>query len=168
MITLVPYVKAEDGYTVTDDAVCSLWKKLCFDGTSSTVFYDNRISTEDEFLAFFKSPSNLPVIVLVDDQIAGFAWINGVSSGFAFGHFAFFKEAWGKHTKEAGKRILDYWLSLGDKRPVLNTIIGMVPEFNERAVRFVESIGFTQIGSIPKLIPTPEGLLGVVLLYYQR
>lgn len=169
-IVLVPYVKAEDGYTVTDEAIRNLWRKLVYDKTAKTVFYDGAIFNENQFLDFFKNTSNLPLIALVDAEIAGFAWLNGVGKGFAFGHFAFFKETWGKQTKEIGQRILDYWLSLGDGTPVINTIVGMIPQFNSRAINYVIALGFKEIGEIPKLISShyEQDRLNVRLLYYQR
>lgn len=140
--------------------------------TFRTVFYDGPIQDEDSFLAMLQSPSNAPVFAFRGDQIIGFAWLNGFSGSHAFGHFCFLKQAWGDAALEAGRMILEYWLSFPkeDGSPLLQVLIGSVPVTNTLAIAFVHNLGFKRAGSIPKMlhnIHTGEDV-SAVILYYVR
>jgi len=169
-ITLVPYVKYGGEWSVSDDNIMRLWDKLVEDKTHTTVFYDGGVTSREYFLKLMQSNDNNPLVVLIDQKIAGFAWFNSVSDNFAFGHFAFFRSAWGV-TDEVGQRIIKYWFSLTKStgEPIFKTILGAVPEFNERAIKFVQRIGFVKLGTIPEFSYFPYfGEDKGVTLFYRK
>ncbi len=166
MIELVPYVKLNGEWTVPDNVMAAIYYQMKIDGTLDTVFYDGKVNSPEELVSLMKDPINLPVVTLVDKKISGIYWLSGVSNNYAFGHFCAFKNAWGKYTKEIAQRVLDYWFSFPSKDGFLfDVIIGMIPEFNERAIRYAEDIGFSRVGAIPKMA---NKKYSVVILYRLR
>lgn len=166
MIELIPYVKVNEEWTIPDHVMAAIFYQMKIDGTLNTVFYSGKMNSPEELVFMMQDSINLPVVVLVDGKISGLYWLNGVASNYAFGHFCAFKETWGKCTKEIAKKVMDYWFSFTDKDGfLLDVIIGMVPEFNERAIRYVEEFGFKRVGSIPKMANKEHS---VVLLYKLR
>src|SRR5438477_10098487 len=103
--------------------------------TFRTVFYDGPVKDEESFLAVMQGPANAAVFAFSGDQIIGFAWLNGISGCHAFGHFCFLKQAWGEAATDAGRMILEYWLSFpkADGTPLLQVILGTVPVTNTLA-----------------------------------
>lgn len=166
---LLPYVKETNGWNIDDEIIKRLWDKLVEDKLHTFVFYDADIINRDDFLKFMQSNNNLPVVTFADDKVAGFAWLNGINTSFAFAHFAFYKSAWGKYTDEIGEELFTYWFSLknemGDR--IFDTLLGLVPEFNERAIKFVKRVGCVEIGSIPDFVYLPYlgERKGVTILY---
>jgi len=169
MINLLPYVKEELKWNIQSEIIKKIWDKLAEEGLHTIVFYDADIRNRDQFLEFMQMPTNLPLIIFANKQIAGFAWLNSVSAKFAFSHFAFFKSSWGKFTDEIGKKVLDYWFSIPDDdgSQLFDTLIGAVPEFNQRAIKYAERIGYTKLGTIPEFSDFPYlgERRGVTLLY---
>jgi hypothetical protein len=162
---ILPYVEIDGARTVPDVYLTGCYNQLVEDGTADIVFSRGEVKNSQEFIQLMKHPNNLPLFVVIDKQIKGVAWLNHVSGNYAFGHFAFFKETWGK-TKEMGEAIIDYWFSFpGENGPLFDVIVGMVPSKNPRAIRFVEKLGFTQLKpDIPAIYPD----CGATILYRQR
>ncbi len=78
----------------------------------------------------------------------GIAWLNGLGKNYAFAHFFFLKEAWGRESFEAGQIIQRYWFSLGDEQ-LFKVLIGNIPSVNKPAIDFVKKLGWTVLGEIP-------------------
>lgn len=169
MITLIPYVYMDGSWTATDEVMATIYKTLRDDGTFETVFYDGLINDADDFIEMMQSRNNLPVIVLMDDDISGVAWLNSISDNRAFAHFAFFKKIWGK-TEEVGQSLLEYWLDIPNSEggKLFDILMGLVPSFNERAHKFVERVGFKRLGEIPHLVKVHGKRESGVIFYYAR
>lgn len=166
---LIPYVEENRGWNIPDSVIKQLWDKLVEDELHTIVFYDADIKSREHFLTFMKHSNNLPVIALTEDKIAGFAWLNSISTKFAFAHFAFFKASWGKYTDQLGNELFEYWFSLKNEQGerIFDTLIGAVPEFNKRAIDYVKRIGCIELGTIPDFADFPYlgERKGVTLLY---
>lgn len=134
------------------------------DGSFETVFYEGHIKSAQDFLEAMQKPENVPVIAYCGTLPIGFAWLNGLSGSYGFGHFCFFKSAWGHFTHEAGTMIVDYWMTF----PFLETILGTVPEANDHAIRFVQKLGFVKLGAIPNMLTFAGNKTPAVILYYSR
>lgn len=169
MIELIPYVEINGARTVSDDVLEKIFYKIKEDGTLYTVFADRKVNAPRDFMATMKSSSNLVVFVVVDKKIQGFAWLNGCSDNHAFAHFCFFKESWGNSTESMGKELLRYWMSFpGEKGYLFDVIIGMIPEFNTRAQKFIEKLGFVRVGTIPKMARNGDDRVSSIISYFQR
>ena len=171
VVYVIPYVEVNGSKTFSDEALVSIFDQIKQDNTLSTVFYGGTVRNADDFLAFVKSPSNYMSVVAVNKDITGIGWINGVSDNHAMGHFCFFRSSWGKYTQDMGQALLDYWFSFpGDDGPLFDLLIGMVPSFNARAIDYVKSLGFVELGEIPKMVRSPYRVerSGMMILHKVR
>lgn len=131
----------------------------------ASVFVDGSVRTPAQLLAMVRAPSNLPVFVFAGDRPIGLAWLNGCAGSYAFGHFMFLRGGRGTIAREAGRRILDYWMGFADgDEPLFDVILGMVPAWNTRAIDFVVGLGLVRLGDIPKILHGHPA----TVLYYAR
>ena len=118
------------------------------DGLLKWVFQDELL-TFPQFLEYFTTPTNFPVLVFDKDMFAGYAWLNGLEGKRGFGHFCFFKRAWGE-TLRLGNAVLDYWFAMpSGSEFIIHVIVGSTPTDNSLALRYNRKLGFEQIGVIP-------------------
>lgn len=150
-IILLPYVNS-DGWTVADEHLCELWAQMKREGTLSSVFTLGEVYDSRSFIAYLRHPLNLPVLA-VDEAIQGVAWMNRLEDNHGFAHFWFSKEIWGPRVLEVGREILRYWFTWRneDGTPMLDVILGKTPATNRRAIKFIQRLGFTILGEIPKI-----------------
>ena len=150
-IALIPYGEANGTRTVPDDLIVSLYHELDADGVIEAVFRDD-MQDAKAFVKSMKHPENLPVFVLVDGDILGVAWLNGIKKNCAFSHFVFVKRCLGKHSIEMGRRLLGYWFALpsGDGF-IFDVLIGNIPARNRLAINYIKKLGYKELGKIPYL-----------------
>ena len=92
-------------------------------------------------------PSTVAVFVLRGRRVIGFAYLNGFQGNMAFGHFCFMRECHDT-VDDIGRQIMSYWTGpLG-----VDYVMGVVPGFNDRAMDFVQRIGFKRVGEVPDMI----------------
>lgn len=172
-ITLCPYVQMNGRWTLPDETVLSVAEQSITDGTFKTVFMEGDVQSSEEFLMMMKSPKNIPVFAFRGLDVIAAGWLNNVSLNRAFCHFMFLSSAWGKFTNEAGRMIIDYWMSLpkdDDGGPLFDVLLGAVPASNQRAVDFAQKMGGTYLGRIPKMIVNAftGDRIDAEILYYLR
>lgn len=164
-IALVPYCKLEGQWTLPESLVFSVGKRAWDQGVLETVFINGGVTSSEDFLWTMQRPTNLPVFAFVNKICIGVAWLNNISGNHAFGHFLFLKGGRGETARDAGKLILKYWLAFSaEDGPILDVVLGLVPSFNERAIKFVQDLGMTKLGEIPKIAKGGPG----TLLYLAR
>lgn len=162
MIRLFPYANINGNWTVNDSVMSEIYQKLKKEGTLKSVFYDKGMD-EIGFIQIMKHSSNLPIIAVYNDEIAAIAWLNGFANGWAFAHFAMFRNVYGDKSLEIAKYILSYWFNLennGEK--VFNTLVGITPRDHEKALSFIQKIGFEIVGAIPNLCAGSKDGIGVI------
>ena len=164
---IIPYVEQNGAWTLPDETMIGVWNRLVFCDLVDTLFYSGETTTPESFLRLVKAPHNVVNVVVDERQIVFISWLNDVGPNFAFGHFCGFPEIWGKHSVEVGKMVVDYWF---DNFKLLDTIIGKIPAVNKMAVRFIEKLGFTILGTIPHLAHGHDEnkKVGDVLTYITR
>ena len=148
---IIPYVCIDGAMTVPDTSVKWCYDQMVKEGLLKTVFPEG--IGRDEFVAFTKSPAVLPQFIYDDKTIAGFTWLSEIGRNSAVGNFCFFKSHWGYGIpEEIGRDVLDYWFSFpGKDGPLFDVIVGKTPEWNRRAVKYIERLGFNILGTIPYL-----------------
>ena len=147
---VMPYVDDGGAWTRSDVEVLYFFNDFVADGLLETVFPAADLVDGDDFLAFAKHPAILMAFIYADDQPAGFVWLSDIKQKWALGNFALLKWTWGKRTLNIGHMVLDYWFGLTSfGSPVLETITGVIPAWNKRAVHYVQKIGFQVLGDIP-------------------
>jgi len=151
-IILIPYVEVNGTRTVSDEIILQTYEKMAEDGTDNTVFCDGAVTDKEEFLDYLKDPNNLFIFALYKGVISGVGWINSLKRNHAYVHFVLFKETWGKTSLEIGWKAIDYWFSIpGEDGPLFDVLLGVIPKTNEKALKYIEKIGFQKGGEIPQI-----------------
>jgi hypothetical protein len=121
-------------------------------GLDKTVFYSGGMDG-DKFLKFMKVPQNVVHTLWEEDRVQMIAWINGFGANHAFGHFCCFPETWGKNSVVLGRKSVDYWFGFqrDDNTPLLDVIVGFTPANNVKAVKYIQKVGLTIMGTIPNI-----------------
>lgn len=140
-------------WTLKDEVLLDFAQQMQAEEKFHRVFYDGRIRTPHDMLEVLQQPANLPVFAFMGSRPIGVAWLNGLCGNRAFAHFCMLNSARGKPAFKACRMFLDYWMSFEDAgEPILEFLIGVIMETNERAVRFVEALGFKRLGVIPQML----------------
>ena len=153
-ISIVPITVIDGTPTVPEDLLRFIWAEMVKSGRHRTVFYDGHVADEAAWLRFILSPSN-SVCLAVDMQAMAplvIAWLNGPGPNFAFGHFCGLGKP-GRKIIEAGIEVLRVWSRLRNSvgARFYQIVLGLVPESNEHAQRYIERLGLRRIGIIPKV-----------------
>lgn len=159
-IRILPYVEINGARTVSDDFMRKLFEQMVEEGSLGQVFYQGEVKTADEFLAFMKQPANFPLIAFSFELPAAVAWLNGIGKNHAFCHHWFYRRTWGQGSKKVAEAILEYWFSW----EFLDVLLGLTPEKNHRAVAFAKRLGFTVLGSVPRI----AGGEAAIISYLER
>jgi ribosomal protein S18 acetylase RimI-like enzyme len=170
-IGLIPYVKLGEQWTLPDELILSIARQCEQEGTFKRVFYEGHIRTPEDFLAMMQKPANVPAFLFRGQEPLGFAWMNGIAGNVAFAHFCFLKASWGRDTDKMGRILLSYWMSFDTGAgPLLDVIFGTVPATNERAVNYVQRLGFVRLGEVPMVMKDAYtgDRASAVILYYSR
>jgi len=166
-ITLVPFVQIDGEWILSDVFMMSVFDKIVDQKLLKTTFWEGTITDASQFLGMVKSPNNQVCLFFQDQTCVGLAWLSAVTSNYAFGHFCLFREIWGKSVN-IGKTCVDYWFSWpGSGGPLLDVIIGIMPGFNTRAHKYIESLGFTRLGEIPGMFRDRERNREDAVIYYK-
>lgn len=172
--TIIPIVKLNEGkWSLTDKQLLGIYLKMLKHRLRDRVFIMGEAETPTKFITMMKNPRNV-VNIVVDDtgECVGLSWLNKWGFNHAFCHHCVFPEVWGKHTAEIGNMVLKYWFGMnrdnGD--PILDVILGKTPENNRLAVKFVKTMGFTILGTVPRLCLdiNKNKKIGAVFSYIKR
>ena len=150
---IIPYVLIDGARSIPDSVAEGVYNDMVEKGLARTMFFGGRVTDAKSFLQFLKTPSNVVLTVWNESRIQAMAWLNNFGSNYAFGHFCFWPETWGKSTINIGKQILDFWFGFkkGDGEHLLDVILGFTPASNRLAIRFIKKIGLTAAAEIPDM-----------------
>lgn len=149
-VQLVPYIEHMGAWIIDDYKVMAAFDGLVADGTLETTFPSGDIDSPDDFLIFAKSRGTMMTFLYTEEQLAGFAWLSHLQQGWALGNFALLKRVWGPESLIIGRALLNLWFHMerGDA-PVFETIGGVTPSDNRRALAYIKRLGFTLVGNLP-------------------
>jgi len=166
--TVFPLRNQNGGQTLADNALAALWKQVLLEERQDLLFYAGGIHTAADFLAFVKK-DDLEVCFVVDtqtSQLRGFAWLTEMSGGKAFAHYCFL----GVPHRAIGRAVVNFWCNLRrpDGQALLYVLLGITPEFHNKAVRFIRIIGFTKLDTIPGYFEDHKGSgrSGAIISHY--
>ena len=165
MIDLVPYVELNGQRTLTDSFIKAFWDAICKDKSEDSLFASKEVTTSEQFISYLKQPANLPVFCFYEGQASGVCWLNNIRKNAAMIHFCFLSNVWGKKALECAEKILAHWFSFPDNKGgyLFDVLIGNTPANNKLASRFAENVGFTILGTVPKVEAH-----GIVVSYIER
>lgn len=141
--------------TISDSFIEEVFTEMVVQGLVSTVFAGTTIKDSDDFLEMLKSPANVPVFALVGEQCVAVCWLNSIGLNHAYGHFCYFYHP-DAPAVDVGKKVMDYWWSLCSDSISLDVILGAIPVFNQRAIAFIQKLGFVKLGEIPNIFMNPN------------
>ena len=156
--TMYPY----DGVGNIPDAVFHwFWNQMVEQELANIVFYGGHIKDSYQFTLFIKTQTVPTVFINKADKPIAMAWLSDAIEGRALGHFCILDD--GRQYKlEMGKEVLRYWIeTLG-----INTVIGIVPAFNRRAIKYVDDLGFVILGEIPMMVKHNGTPVGAFIGYF--
>ena len=163
---LVPYVQIDGFWILSEDFLDGIFRKMVGQGLLKTTFWEENITDESHFVNMCRNPNNHMIFFFENKNCTGFAWLSSVSGNYAFAHFCFFREIWGRSVN-IGQMGVDYWFSWpGDDGPLLDVIVGIMPGFNKRAHKFVEKLGWTRLGQIPGMFRDRNRNREDAVIYY--
>lgn len=149
---LAPY-KANQGI-LAEDILITIYNRLKSEGLYNIVFHDNPDMSLLDFQNFLSHTTvSLQVITVTEGEqtdLAGIAWLSGLEAygnrQRAVASFCAFQDYQSPALTEAmANFVLDYWFNcLG-----LDIVVGMTPEANALAVRFIKHVGFLELCRIP-------------------
>lgn len=142
---MIHYREIDGCWTVSDTHVLEYYRKMDL----KNLFYLTP-PTDEQFIRFCKNPHNLVLFLQ-----GGVVIFTDIDKPRAEGHI----NCWENSMTNAFKA-LNYVYNLG-----IETVLGYVPVWNEKTLRFLEKIGFTQIGIIPKYSDTYRGVSDFVIAY---
>lgn len=152
-ITLKPYAEFDGIRTFSDSELKELYHQAKDEGLLETVFYDCAVDkfSDDAFVRYFKSPSRMTWLVLHEDELAGWVWLDDMRHRTARIHFCLFHWVSRKRlsvpiARGALWQFLNFKFRDGHS---LRVIRGETPAFNKLAARFLSRLGMEVIGSIP-------------------
>jgi len=167
---LIPYVQQNGSWTLSDRFLADVFMKMLDNSLVNVVFYDEGVKTIQDFVEHCKNPRNV-LNIHYDEKLGctGIVWLNDIGINSAFGHFCFFPEVWGGEAVKLGKENVQYWFDMKlNGKPILDVILGKMPMWNERAVRFTEKLGFLKLGELAQIKLTRNHEPGMVLVYKTR
>jgi len=149
-----------------------IWKQMHEEGTFDMFFHDFPELNFGAFVRVLSEPNEQvhAVCVMQGDAVVDIAAISMLTDirytelvKRALGNFLLFKKYWGhEDATRIGAIILDTWFK------DLETVGGVTPELNDRALRFIEEMGFTRLGVIPGFSSYRGEQCGSVATYQTR
>lgn len=128
-----------------------IWEKIAEERVLDSLFYDGSVRIWPDFACEILREGTLPFAVLRDGEIAGFSWLNCITSRMARTHFVIFRKFHGRKNHAAiGRHFYGYLLGLRDEHGFLfDCLYGITPEHNRLAIRAAQRCGWQIAGKIP-------------------
>lgn len=150
----------------------SLYDQMKKEGTFEMFFHDFPDLTFGQFVKTLSEPGEYvhAVCVYENDAIVDVAAIAMMTDirytdivKRGLGNFLLFKKYWDSdQSTKIAALILDGWFAQ------LNTVVGVTPETNERALRFIQHMGFKTIGALPGFASYRGALCASVASYQTK
>ena len=141
---IIPYADNEGLWPLDNAVLERAWSLLVAQDKVRSTFYDGSITTAEEFIEYLQKPSNYPTFMwnLTTGYPALLGWFNSLKDANCQAHFVCFD---GSNPIKAGRELLEWWSSWD----MIRNVIGVTPESNENAVRYIQLLGFQVMGTVP-------------------
>lgn len=126
-------------------------------GAQDSVFYDEPRHTVESFVETFAAPSMHCWALYYEGELAGIAWLNGMSRRVAHAHFCMFKSVYGRSrdglskSVELGRFVAACWLRHRSESGayLLDMLVGITPKRNRMALKWIQRIGAVRGCDLP-------------------
>jgi len=136
---------------LTDYGLIDFFDRLKQSNAVKAVFYGGDVETRAHFVGFIRRPDVFFFGLLWDGETAGFLILDRIEGRWARIHFGMFKKFWGHKARTLarfGVAHLLYWQHVGGAY-VFDGFLGITPEDNKLAVRFIQKVGAKIYCTIP-------------------
>jgi hypothetical protein len=136
---------------LTDLDLHRFYDRLKTSGIIKAAFPLGGVDSKEAFAATARQPGTVFFGLLWDGEPSGFVTLDQIRGRWAHIHFAFFKNVWGKKAITLGRHALAsllYWKT-SDDTFMFDGFLGITPENNKLAQRFVKKVGVTSYCMIP-------------------
>ncbi len=162
-LRIYPYVNTATGWSISDSVMAAIWLQLEQEGKVEHLFYDGSIRDISGWLQHMKTPGTFPLVVVDMEQRkpVHVCWLKDIADGVAWAHHS----SVGSYRRGAWETVVDYW-SHAD----LRLLLGMTPETNHKAIKFLTKIcKFSIVGKIPGIcyMAYEDRRVAGVLSYYE-
>jgi hypothetical protein len=142
---------------VAEVELFSVYELMLDSKALSSVFYDGSCQSFSAFLEMFSQPDMHYWLLYYEGQLCGIAWMNGMVNKRAFAHFCMLKNVYGRRSDGMSKSVaigrfcLASWLNHkgDDGQYLIDVLVGITPERNKMAIKWVQRVGFVRAGTIP-------------------
>ena len=160
---IYPLVRRPDGWSIPDEVLVGIWDQIVAEGKKQDLFYDNTINTVFEWVEFLKRPGTYPLLIVDTKKktVIHITWLKDVFDIGAWCHHC----SVGQYRRGAWEAGRDHWRKYF---PNLKLLLGMTPETNTQAIRFLEKIcKFTIVGKIPQMCNFGDHRVSAVISYFE-
>ena len=166
-MVIVPYVYIKDHWSISYENIKKIWDLMVEEKTAQVVFCAGTVKSFEEFYSFLQDNKNCVITVWDDDNdVVMISWLNNFNQNSAAAHFNCFKKVWGNGSEEVYMKGIEYYFTM----PFLDTIIGTVPENNQKALAMSKRCGGIVLGTIPNFTTDvyKNKKIGATILYFER
>lgn len=173
MLTIIPYYEYNGAMTVPDSRMLDLAELILDEKNNDNVFMEPQVRDATEFLQLFKRNDRKLSYIIRDEENRDIAifWLENFRGGSAEMGFAIANKRMQLRVFEAGKLALEYIFKIqADGEPAILTVWGICHEDNKKAIRFLETIGLSRLGTMPSAIydHREDRTVGGVILYKEN
>ena len=148
-----------------------LWFLLVEDGLDAELFYDGSVQVQGDFVEFMQTQGREFYLIEDEGEPAAIMWLDNWAGRCARIHFCVFRRAHGPKALDIGRFVTDWLLCATgqDGTKSLDVLVGVTPETNRLAIRFIKRLGFQMVGTIPHAVPMADGSqVGAVISYLKE
>lgn len=151
-------------WELTHDDLLEVHTIMVRDRLMDIVFYDGSCRQPGDFVRFARSDANLFFVVYDDDNTPMAAWwLTDFSGRAARIHFCVFRRYF-RQSFDIGEAVCHYVLD----SQYLDALYGITPECNRAAVRFIKTLGFRQLATLPHAVDFNGRIVSGVLTIKER
>lgn len=169
---IIPYIYYKDAWSLSYDTIEDIWNKMVDEGTSKMVFPSGNVKDMESFKTCLQNKKSNVITIWENKEIVFLSWINNLKPTSASIHFTSFKSIWGTRTDEALLMAFRHWFSHKDNdgEYLFDTIMGMIPNNNQRAIEMTKRCGVHVLGTIPNYTTNfyTKKKIGATVLYIER
>lgn len=153
-IHIVPYVRLESGWSVTDEMMARVFLAMKEEGKVERVFFSSKVESSIDFIARMREPGTYPILLIDNKDLYGVAWLNNVADNNAMVHFCLFKaaKAYTDYLALLAHRYWRSWKHPVTGKPILDVFIGIIPSVNKAAILAAKRSKYIELGTIPKIL----------------
>ena len=150
-----------------DEVLTKFWDQICAEGVARMTFYEYMPKDSEEFCSWAKGDAQDVRFIIntenrsdvenhtgtnnSENKILAMYWLNNILGKAAMIHFCYIRAAFCEHI-EIGEYVVRSLLLTKNEDDdfVVSALMGLTPKVYRHALGFVENLGFSILGVLPK------------------